>query len=322
MLASAERNFVSSLQHSLLVISIAALLITSLLALTLSYHLVQPIKALRRGTRELTKGNYTALVRIASNDELGALSHDFNHLAKTLNKHEDDRRQWVVDIAHELRTPIAILRAEMESVQDGIEPLTPDTIHAYHQEILHLQHLIDDLYDLSMSDIGALSYKKSEKNIIEYLQLCLSRFRHSYNDAGIHVIVDIPETLEEQTLMLLDQSRIVQLFDNLLKNTLRYTDAPGELRVSARMLIENDAKDKQLEIVLSDSAPGVADDALGKLFDRLYRQESSRNRELGGAGIGLAICKNIVVAHEGSIVAQHSEQGGVTFTITFPILLG
>lgn len=304
-----ELQFATSIRDSLMAVSIIALGVTVLLALLLSYHLVRPIKALRKGTRELAVGNYSNKVEVTTNDELADLSHDFNQLANTLKQHEADRRQWVVDIAHELRTPLSVLRGELEAVEDGIEPLNMNLVQLLHDEVMHLQRLVEDLYDLSMSDNGTMSYKKASQDVEELLVSSLDRFTHLARESTIEIEKHI--TLKSVYLYA-DRQRMQQLFDNILKNSLRYTDSPGKIKITAQ------GNDEVITIIIEDSAPGVDDEALPHLFDRLYRTEKSRNRALGGAGIGLAICKNIVEAHEGQLSVGHSLLGGVKMTIVLP----
>lgn len=303
-----DKRFFSALNKTLLLVGLLTLLSSFLIAFLLSRKLVKPIHSLRRSSNELASGNYATRIKVHNHDELGLLSHDFNRLAETLQEHEKSRRQWIMDIAHELRTPLSILRGEIEAIQDGISEADPQTIQSLHQETLHLQRLVEDLYTLSVSDSGSLTYHKTNLNLADLLKDTLAQFDTPLKEAQINLTSNIAATAHIEG----DPQRLQQLFQNLLRNTLRYTDAPGQLHVTLTSTPE------QLSISFEDSAPGVPDEALPRLFERLYRVESSRNRATGGAGIGLSICHNVVQAHGGRITAESTPLGGLKITTTLP----
>ncbi|MGB0848339.1 MAG: ATP-binding protein [Thiolinea sp.] len=306
---SDDARFVNQQKKTLLMVALLTLLISFLIAFLLSRQLVKPIQSLRRSSSELARGNYATRIKVQNNDELGLLSQDFNKLAQSLQQHEQSRQQWIMDIAHELRTPLAILRGEIEAIQDGISLASPDTIQSLHQETLHLQRLVDDLYTLSMSDNGSLSYQKNQLDLTELLRETLAQFEPKIQQSGLQLQQNIPATA---VWFNGDSQRLQQLIQNLIKNSLRYTNSPGELHISLCSDTEN------IVLQIADSAPGVPDTALPHLFERLYRVESSRNRATGGAGIGLSICHNIVQAHDGTIQAGHSPYGGLQISVTLP----
>lgn len=285
-------------------------LLAAVLSLLLTRRLVRPLGELTRATRRLAEGSFSVRVPVTSDDELGQLAADFNSLAYSLEKSEDARRQWVADISHELRTPLAILRGEIEALQDGVRQPDRDSVNSLHGEVLRLGRLVDDLYQLSLSDVGALTYKKSELDLAEVLDDALAHYRPEF----ISKRIDVGSTVSRQSRVpvLGDQARLHQLFSNLFDNALKYTDSGGLLRVD----LQNSADG--ISITVQDSAPGVAQDELEHIFDRLYRVESSRSRATGGAGLGLAICRNIVEAHGGSIAAQVSPLGGLLIRVRLP----
>lgn len=304
-------EFSERLQRTLWLIGLLALPITGILAFLLARHLGKPIQALRKGTRQLTDGNYALRMKLQGRDELALLTRDFNKLAERLQQNEDSRKQWIADIAHELRTPLAILRGEIEALQDGINQPDATTFASLHQEVSHLQRLVGDLYDLSMSDSGALSYRKEVLDVIALLRETLTLHSNQLHEQNLQI--DTLGVTPEKVLVQGDPQRLQQLFKNLLENSLRYTDKPGQLRITTALTANG------VDIVFEDSPPDVPDEALSRLFDRLYRVEGSRNRATGGAGIGLSICRNIVDAHEGSITATHSALGGLEIRIHLPV---
>ena len=291
--------------------AIGIAILTFILSIPLARYLVSRINIIANGTRELAMGNYGIRIPDTSKDELGKLSADFNQLAKALEENEKARCQWIADISHELRTPLAILRGEIEAVQDKVRDLSPETVDNLHSEVLNLDRLVKDLYELSMSDIGALSYHKQRVDIVSVLAQITSIYREAFDEKKITL-----ETHwgERKSFVLADRDRLGQLFSNLLINSLRYTEENGKLEIRVT------SSPNTVEIEFSDSEPSVTDEDILRLFDRLYRVESSRSRVTGGTGLGLAISKNIVEAHMGTIKASKSPQGGLQIKIVLPVI--
>jgi len=262
-------------------------------------------------TRELTSGKYSVRVPVSSSDELGQLARDFNAMALTLEKNEKARRQWVADISHELRTPLSVLRGEIEALIEGVRTVTPDAVRSLHAETLRLSRLVDDLYQLALSDLGALTYRKENFDIAEILREAIEPYKAEFSGKSIALDTDIAQGLKP--FVFADAERMNQLFSNLLDNSLKYTDPGGKL------VIRLTCNDGLAIADFEDSAPGVAGPEMENLFERLYRVEGSRNRSSGGAGLGLAICRNIVEAHAGTISANPSPLGGVLMRVTLPV---
>ena len=309
--AAKDLQFVKQQTESFALVALAMAVLSLLLSFPLTIHLLRPIKELTGGTRKLIAGQFKTRIPVMTKDELGQLSADFNSLAMTLEKNEEARQQWVADISHELRTPLAVLRGDIEALQDGIRQPEPKTFEALHSEVLHLARLVNDLNELSMSDIGALTYKKVAVDPIGILKGSIELFEQRFAEKKLHLTSELP--INTNPSMLADPDRMQQLFTNLLENSLRYTHSPGKLNI--RMKTE----DHSLLIYFEDSAPGVTPVQLEKLFDRLFRGEMSRNRAQGGAGLGLAICRNIIEAHQGQIEADISKLGGLKITIKAPL---
>ncbi len=300
----------SQKQHRfLLLLGLCIALVSVLVALPVSRQLIKPIKILADATRKLAAGQYQARVNVDSSDELGDLSRDFNSLAITLESNEQARKQWIADISHELRTPLSVLRGEIEALQDGLREVNTERLASLHNQVMNLNRLVNDLYELSMSDIGALNYQKESINGVALVTRTMSSLRDEYENKNIAINLDGDN---KSILIFADGDRLQQLFVNLMTNSLRYTDEGGELGIKIKEL------EKSMQVIMEDSAPGVSDDDLTHLFERLYRVDSSRNRKTGGTGLGLAICKNIVDAHEGSISAESSSLGGLKIIIELP----
>ncbi len=261
------------------------------------------------GTHRLAAGDFTARVVATGQDELGRLAQDFNQLASTLEKNQQMRQAFMADISHELRTPLAVLRGELEAIQDGVRQFTPESVASLQAEVGTLTKLVDDLHQLSLSDEGALAYQKKPLEIVALIEVAAGAFRERFAARGLTLSLSLPENVT----LFGDRDRLMQLFNNLLENSLRYTDAGGGL------LIQGECQGARFVLRFSDSAPGVSDEQLAKLFERFYRAEGSRNRASGGSGLGLAICANIVAAHGGTISADHSSSGGVSITVSLPL---
>jgi two-component system sensor histidine kinase BaeS len=304
-------QFLKQQKSTLIMAAFGMALVIAIVSLPLARRMVRPIRAMAAATHDIASGKYATRVPASSSDELGQLARDFNAMALTLEKHEGERRQWVADISHELRTPVAVLRGEIEALLDGVRTITPETVRSLHAETLRLGRLVDDLYQLSLSDIGALTYRKENLDLGEALRDSVESYRAEFGRKGVVMTDNLSR--ESGFTVFADRERLDQLFANLFENSLRYTDAGGSLVVDLAF------REGLAVIEFRDSAPGVPEKELDRLFDRLYRVEGSRSRASGGAGLGLSICKNIVEGHEGTISAHPSPLGGLLIRITFPV---
>ncbi|HEX4500216.1 MAG TPA: two-component system sensor histidine kinase BaeS [Scandinavium sp.] len=293
---------------SWLIVCLATLL-TALATFPLARGLLAPVKRLVEGTHRLAAGDFSTRVTASGADELGRLAQDFNQLASTLERNQQMRRDFMADISHELRTPLAVLRGELEAIQDGVRKFTPESVASLQAEVGTLTKLVDDLHQLSMSDEGALAYQKTSVDIISLLEMAAGAFRERFASRGLQISLKLPES----ATVFGDRDRLMQLFNNLLENSLRYTDSGGQMHISAEKIGHN------LTLAFADSAPGVTDEQLAMLCERFYRTEGSRNRASGGSGLGLAICVNIVAAHGGQLRAEHSPFGGVSIKVELPL---
>lgn len=278
-----------------------------LLGAGLAHWLTRRIRALGAGTAALTRGDYAVHIESSGHDELAQLARDFNQLAATLAATRRARSQWVADIAHELRTPLAVLRGEIEALQDGVRPLNADSLESLAHEAARLGRLVEDLHLLSMSDLGALTYYTEPVDMAEIVEEVLKVHAGALADHPLHV-----KTSLQRAMVMADAARLAQVYGNLLQNSLRYTDAGGRLAVSVY------ADADRVIVRWEDSAPGVPADELERLTDRLYRVDGSRSRAGGGSGLGLAIVKAIVDAHHGSMRAEASALGGLAWQMEFP----
>ncbi|MEQ4776847.1 two-component system sensor histidine kinase BaeS [Providencia huaxiensis] len=306
-----DRRFDTKQMYTSWIIAGLSLFVALIATLFLARSFLRPIKRLLEGTNQLANGDFTTRVPESGRDELGQLAKDFNHLASTLEKNEQMRRDYMADISHELRTPLSVLRGELEAVQDGVRQATPETINSLLNETQTLIKLVNDLHQLSLSDRGSLVYRMQLTDIIPLIEMAIGQARWRLEDQQLSV----ERKFIAQGNVFADPDRITQLFYNLMENSLRYTDPRGKIDVQVTQ------DQNQLSIIWQDSAPGLTAEQCQHLFERFYRAEGSRNRASGGSGLGLAICYNIVEAHHGTISAAPSSLGGVKITINLPIQL-
>lgn len=306
-----ELQLLEQQRFAYVVIAFCLILLTVVIAMPLARNLVLPIKQLARFMNQLTQGKYESRLTLKRNDELGHLSRDVNELAVTLEKNDSARKRWLADISHELRTPIAILKGEMEAVIDGIRPMDIAQMQSSYQEVQRLQRLVDDLHELSSADIGGMKYRKEEFDIVEMLDDEVPQYQHILSRSNITLSTSLQT---EEKVVWADGDRLSQLFSNLFVNCAKYAGQDGLVHLSAR-----EAKDK-VRITIEDNGPGVPEEHLGHLFEHLFRVDDSRNRKTGGTGLGLAICKQIVEAHQGQIWAEKSPLGGLAVQVELPVV--
>jgi two-component system sensor histidine kinase BaeS len=306
---AAEQQFVAQQRTALYGTSLVALFIAATLAGLFGRRLVRPVSDLVAGTHSLAEGRLAERIPVSSQDELGQLAQDFNSMAESLETSRRSQQQWVADIAHELRTPLAILNGELQAAEDGVREWNSETRASLQAEVDRLKGLVNDLRDLSLSDAGGMGYEWSDIDLVEVVNDALDSFATRVGDSGLTLERDVPSG---ELRLHGDARRLQQLITNLLENSCRYTSTGGRIRVTCK------AKGKNIHLTLEDTAPGVPDETLRSLFDRLYRVEGSRNRAHGGSGLGLAICKGIVKAHDGKIRAEHSPLGGLAIKVKLP----
>ncbi|MEL7311695.1 MAG: ATP-binding protein [Pseudomonadota bacterium] len=304
-----DQAFSDQQKRAIVISAIAALALAALLSVPLMRRITKPIQRLVKGADAVAAGNLETRISASGDDEFTNLAQSFNRLAKTLEKNRDARQRWVADIAHELRTPLAILRGELDALEDGVRDFSDTTRRSLQAEVARLSQLVDDLHTLSIYDDGTPQYQHIPINLSDTLLRTLTDTEPRLAAAQIH----LETAIEPDVFVSADDGRLGQVFTNLIENTLRYTDPPGTLRVVLS------ANESHASLSFSDSPPGVPDRALKHLFDRLFRADQSRSRESGGSGLGLSICKSIIESHDGTINAMHSPLGGLEVSIALPI---
>lgn len=304
-----EKRFFNSLFFAWVVTFIVIALFIVAIATLFTRQFSKPIEQLASTIKHLTEGRYAQRSNVGSNDELGYLSDHLNKLAATLEKNELLRQEWTANTAHELRTPITVLRGEIEAMQEGIRPVNADNLQSLNDEIRHLERLIEDLNSLSMADLGSLSYSLSDVDLNRELAICAELAERRLDQKQIEIHTQLDELPNIQA----DQTRLHQLIGNLLENSQRYTDAGGSIYIKTKRM------DKNIILTIEDTPPVPKPEEMARLFEKFYRVELSRNRHSGGSGLGLSICKKIAEAHGWNIEAYASEQGGLGIRLTIPV---
>lgn len=304
------KDFLQEQADTILIIVFLSIALSALAASLLAWHFRRPIQTLVQGSRRLADGHFDTRLAVGRSDELGSLAQSFNQLADKLERAETSRRQWVADTSHELRTPISVLRAQLEAIQDGIRDASPEHIALMLRQVLSLNKLIDELYQLARADVGDLQYQMRSVALWNLVEEEAHNFKEKIAGAQLQLALSA-ET--HNFFVVADPDRLRQVLINLLENAVRYTDAGG------RISIRNISSEKNVCIVIEDSAPAVPEAALQRLSERFFRVDASRNRQQGGAGLGLALCARIVAAHGGEIVFSHSVLGGLCVTLSLPL---
>ena len=240
------------------------------------------------------------------NNEIGQLATAFNTMAEHVEKEDQLRRAFTADVAHELRTPLAILRSELESVQDGVRQPTDDVIASLHDETLRLTQLVADLEALASADAAGFTLDRQPISLSAIVADATAALAGRFDDAAITVHTDLDEVWVDA-----DPVRVAQIVTNQLTNTVKFVPAGGTVTITVR------ETDRWAELTIADTGPGIPADDLPHIFDRFYR---SRTARADGSGIGLAVVAQLVGAHGGTITALSTPGHGATFTTRLPAL--
>ena len=308
--APLQQSFLSAVNRSVLwaglVAGVAALLVGTLLFVAI----MRPLRRLRVAAGQVAAGDLSVRVPVTGRDELGALAEAFNHMAAGLEQQQHLRQQMVADIAHELRTPISIIQGSLEAMLDGVLKPEPVELREVYAETRRLARLVEDLRMLSLADAGQLTLARSPVNLAETVERVVGRMTPL---AEVRQIALRAEVAEPAPLIEADSDRLAQVLTNLIDNALRYTPSGGHVTVR---LAQEDSK---LKITVADDGPGIPEEDLPFIFERFWRGDKSRSRHSGGSGIGLAIVKQLVELHGGTVEVASQVGKGSTFTVSLPL---
>lgn len=303
--------FQTALLRSLLISTGVATGAAVLVSAFVAWRITQPVQRIAAASRRIARGEYNERVPSASSDELGELVTSFNAMAATLEAAERQRIYLIGDIAHEIRTPLTTLRGNLEGMIDGVIEPVPELLVRLYDETARINRLIDDLQELSVVESGS---RPLERARLAPAALVLQAIAAQQTTAGARGVTLLTKIAGDLPLLVVDGDRIVQVLANLLSNAVRHTPAGGTVSVAARHTAST------VEISVSDTGSGIAPEHLPQIFDRFYRADPARSRQLGGSGIGLTIARALVEAHGGSIRASSPGVGhGTVVIITLPV---
>lgn len=309
--------FLSTVNRSIIISVLVASTIGLLLASFFFFQITAPLRQIEKAAAAISKGDLQQRVAVRSRDELGELAQAFNDMASSLANAEVQRQKLVADIAHELRTPLAVIQANTEAMVDGVLPVDLDQVNAIHVETLLLGRLINDLRLISLVEAGQLQLERKLTNLGELLQIVGEKFRPQCAQKGVVLELALDGNLPRVNV---DADRITQVLNNLIGNALRYTPSGGMISIHAR---SSGNEKTEVEVSVTDTGSGIAEEDLPLVFDRFYRVDRSRARISGGSGLGLAIVKQLVEAHGGTVQAASPVYGapgqGFGTRITFSL---
>lgn len=307
--AATSEGTLGSVNKGFLIATIIAAALGLVMSVLMARELTRPLDRLTGAAERIAGGDYSQRVEVGGGAEIKELGSAFNALAESLETNERLRRNMTADIAHELRNPLASIKAQLEAAQDGVIEPNPATLESISEDVGVLTRLVDDLQQLSMAEAGRLELKRMEVDAAEMLSGVSARFGPQAESQGV-----VLEVVTGTGLPPLDADpvRVAQVLANLVQNALSHTGAGGSVTLKAV------PEGKKVEISVADTGTGIAAGDIPFVFERFYRAERARERATGGAGIGLSVARSIVEAHGGSIRAESEEGKGAVITFTIP----
>jgi Signal transduction histidine kinase len=306
----ASELFLEQVVRSLALAIVVSMALAVLLGLALSVQITRPLAVLEAAARKVASGDLSVLVPVSGRDEVASLAASFNTMTEELRRLDEAKRRIIADSAHELRTPVTLIRGSLEGMIDGVFPMDAVTVRSVYDETIRLSRLIDMLRELELIDSGELRLNRERIEISPSLYKAASLFRPQAEEKGILIEVDAqgPGGLAIEV----DVLRFDEVLYNLIVNAIKYSPRGGRIALAARR------EGGSVLVSVDDSGPGIPDLERGKIFERFYRTDKSRAQDSGGRGLGLSIAYEIVKAHGGSIRVEESPLGGASFVVTLP----
>jgi signal transduction histidine kinase len=291
----AHSMFISAVHRYLIWASLAAVVLAVVLSFVMMRKVLAPLTRMTLISREIAAGNFAVRVPTATEDEVGQLAHAFNRMAESLEKIQNLRRNLMIDVAHELRTPLTNIRGYLEALNDGVLPPSPETFSMLQDETLRLVQLTEDVLQLARADAARGDLHREPIDLRAEINTALEPFSRAFTQKSIRVNIRAPEG---PVTVPADQRRIARVLRNLTDNAARYTPQNSALDISIETGLEH------VRVGYTNNGGELAPGDLPYIFERFYRGEKSRSRQHGGAGIGLAIVKELVEAHGGRVGAE------------------
>lgn len=306
----AESLFLQRTNEALGLAMIGAIVVALILGILLTRTLIHPLQALTQAAQKIAEGELEQQVKVSSQDEVGQLALAFNRMSQEVARVNQQRRQMTADIAHDLRTPLTVIAGYIESMQDGVLQPTPQRLALIYAEIGRLQNMVEDLRMLSQFDAGELPMHPQLVAPLSLLERARTTFTHRAEQQQVSLVVEVTGKLPE---IKLDESRMMQVFDNLLSNALRYTPPGGKIILSAHL------NEEKIILTVQDNGSGITAEDLPYIFDRFHRTDKSRHTDTGESGLGLAIVKALVEAHGGTVEAESTPGVGTAIHLNLPV---
>jgi two-component system sensor histidine kinase BaeS len=306
---ASHQMFVSSVHRYLIWASLAAILLAVSLSFLLMKRVLGPLTRMTSITREIASGDYSGRAPITTQDEVGQLAVAFNRMAESLRHIEQLRKTMMINVAHELRTPLTNMQGYLEALIDGVVTPSKETFELLHEETMRLVHLVEDILRLAKADAARVDLHKIEIRMTDLIAQLLDSSRSQFVTKNIGVKTEL---LKGNGRLHADADKLSQVIDNLLQNAWQYTPSGGTFR------IEMESLPGEIKVVFANTGGELDEKDLPFIFERFYRGEKSRSREHGGAGIGLAIVKELIEAHNGHVGAEISHDE-IRIWFTLPV---
>lgn len=311
-LEALERQAVHSMATTTVWVLLLTIAISIGLAALMARRMTIPLRTMMAGARRLAAGDLKHRMHVQSNDEFEQLARTLNDMSAQLNEAIDARSRLVADVAHELRTPVSIMQAQLDLIEDGLQPAEPASLSPVQDEVLRLSTLIDELHELVLAESHQLTLHLQTLDLVAWLGDLADRFVPEASDKAIDLSFhsELPHAYVDA-----DPHRLTHVFSNLIRNAIRYTPSPGEVMIK----VTSASMPGHVQVSVSDSGPGIPVAQQPYIFQRFYRLEAGRSRQTGGMGLGLAIAKELVELHDGQIAVKDRGGGGSTFTVLLPV---
>ncbi len=302
--------FLNTIKSNIYLAIIITVVLAFVFSLLFSKRLTTGYRKLSKAIQELQEHKWRTRVPVKElSDEMKPLGESFNRLAESLSKEEMLRKQFTADFAHEIRTPLATLRSQMEAFQDGVFEPTPKRLQQGHDELMRLVRLVGELEELLAAENPQIKLNKSNIDVGYLLRLVGGQFTPAFQKKGVSLNIQMPT---KECWLHADQDRVLQVLTNIINNALQYTPAGNSVYVK---IVDSNG---YVGFCVQDEGIGIEKDDLPYLFERFYRGDKSRDRKTGGIGIGLSIVKALMDAHRGKIQIDSKWKEGTEITVIFP----
>ncbi|WP_378955962.1 sensor histidine kinase [Pelosinus sp. sgz500959] len=309
-----EETFLMSVHNSLIWVGLAILTVGLAASYALARSITVPLRNLSQAAEQIAQGNFGQTVPIETKDEVGHLAAIFNRMAEVLATNTNLRRQLLANIAHELRTPLAVIQGHLEGMIDGVIEPSKEQLSSLHEEAIRLNRLIKELRDLSLAEVRQLALEKRAVDVNQLISRVVTMLRPMADEKNIHIKYSLAQDIPE---VIVDNDRMNQVFYNILVNAIRYSPVEGQVQVVTS--IQDKENSQWLIVSIQDNGSGIAAEDVPYIFDHFYRGDKSRDRKSGGSGLGLAIVKQLVEIHGGQVAVTSQVGKGSLFEVRLPL---